>query len=176
MATAIHIPVSEYLATSYRPDRDYIDGEVRERDLGEQPHACIQAAITALFHRNRKEWGIRVLPEQRVQVSPTRFRIPDVCVVPANASGEEIIRFAPMICIEVLSRGDSIGELQERADDYAEMGVPYIWAFDPVRRRVWSTNSDGLFKVREAELHVQGTPIHIDIASIFAELDEIQNT
>ena len=33
MSTATLIPVEEYLSTSYRPDRDYIDGEVRERNV-----------------------------------------------------------------------------------------------------------------------------------------------
>ena len=28
MASATQIPVSEYLQTTYRPDREYIDGEV----------------------------------------------------------------------------------------------------------------------------------------------------
>ena len=40
MATA-RIPVSEYLATVYRPDGDYIDGEVLERNLGEQAHSLL---------------------------------------------------------------------------------------------------------------------------------------
>jgi hypothetical protein len=30
MATAVHIPVSVHLKTNYRPDRDYVDGEVEE--------------------------------------------------------------------------------------------------------------------------------------------------
>ena len=31
MASAIQIPVSEYLETTYHPDCEYIDGEVQER-------------------------------------------------------------------------------------------------------------------------------------------------
>ena len=31
MATVVHIPVSEYLRTSYEPDCDYLDGELVER-------------------------------------------------------------------------------------------------------------------------------------------------
>lgn len=38
MATMAHISVSEYLRTTYRPDCDYIDGDVKERNVGEQPH------------------------------------------------------------------------------------------------------------------------------------------
>jgi hypothetical protein len=31
MAAATQISVTGYLNTTYRPDRDYVDGEVRER-------------------------------------------------------------------------------------------------------------------------------------------------
>jgi hypothetical protein len=34
MAATTQIPLSEYLATSYRPDREYVDGEIRERNVG----------------------------------------------------------------------------------------------------------------------------------------------
>jgi hypothetical protein len=34
MANATQISVTEYLQTSYRPDREYVDGEVRERNVG----------------------------------------------------------------------------------------------------------------------------------------------
>jgi hypothetical protein len=33
MATPVLIPVSEYLNTTYRPDCDYIDGELKERNV-----------------------------------------------------------------------------------------------------------------------------------------------
>ena len=34
MTNATRIPVSEYLDTTFRPDREYIDGEMRERNVG----------------------------------------------------------------------------------------------------------------------------------------------
>jgi len=34
MSSTTLISVQEYIATSYRPDCDYVDGEVRERNLG----------------------------------------------------------------------------------------------------------------------------------------------
>ena len=33
MATAIIISLTEYLNTSYRPDREYLDGEIVERNM-----------------------------------------------------------------------------------------------------------------------------------------------
>ena len=53
-AHPVRVSVEEYLASSYRPDCDYIDGEVQERKLGEKEHAAIQAALIFLFGLNRK--------------------------------------------------------------------------------------------------------------------------
>jgi Uma2 family endonuclease len=33
------VSVEEYLTTSFNPDRDYVDGELEERNFGEQPHS-----------------------------------------------------------------------------------------------------------------------------------------
>jgi len=70
MPTGTLISVEQYLATSYRPDCDYVDGRIEERNLGEWDHSKLQAAITAFFYQRRKAWNISVAPEQRVQVYP----------------------------------------------------------------------------------------------------------
>src|SRR5580698_9549510 len=49
MATNTVIPVSEYLRTSYSPDCDYVDGEVQERNMGEQDHSDLQTRIAVLL-------------------------------------------------------------------------------------------------------------------------------
>ena len=73
--------MEEYLSTSYRPDCDYVDGYIEERNLGEWDHSSLQAAVAAYFFAKRRQWGISVATEQRVQVNARRFRVPDVCVV-----------------------------------------------------------------------------------------------
>src|ERR1700722_1143648 len=117
MATPVLIPVEEYLRTTYRPDRDYIDGEVKERNLGEKPHATIQGLFYAIFHANRKEWGLRAFTEQRVQTSGSNYRIADVCALRLGEPPDPIVQSPPVICIEILSRGDTLGDMQERVDD-----------------------------------------------------------
>ncbi len=37
--------VPEYLATMYRPDRDYLEGELVERCVGEWDHSRLQALL-----------------------------------------------------------------------------------------------------------------------------------
>ena len=39
------ISVEDYLNTTYRPDVDYVDGEIEERNLGEFDHGDLQLAI-----------------------------------------------------------------------------------------------------------------------------------
>ena len=45
MATSIE----QYLNTSYHPDREFVDGLVVERNLGELTHGRIQAKIDRLL-------------------------------------------------------------------------------------------------------------------------------
>ncbi len=67
--------VHEYLTTSYDPDCDYVDGVIQGRNSGEFDHARLQTRIVIYLGSREKEYGIFVIVEQRVQVSPTRFRV-----------------------------------------------------------------------------------------------------
>ena len=75
MASSTLISVSEYLRSSYRPDCDFVDGRIEERNVGEHDHAALQAALILWFGQRQEEWNIEVLPEQRIQISPSRFRV-----------------------------------------------------------------------------------------------------
>ena len=85
------LSVEQYLNTTYRPDVDYVDGEIEERNLGEFDHADLQSEMITMLRNRQQEWSIRVVGENRVRVSPTRIRIPDVCVLDAAHPRERII-------------------------------------------------------------------------------------
>ena len=51
------LSVEQYLNTTYRPDVDYVDGEIEERNLGEFDHGDLQPAIGALLLRQPKGMG-----------------------------------------------------------------------------------------------------------------------
>ena len=79
MATATTlVPLEEYLETTYRPDCDWIDGELRERNMGEKPHSRIQQYLCKFFGLHEKDWKILAYPELRVQTSARHYRIADV--------------------------------------------------------------------------------------------------
>jgi Uma2 family endonuclease len=124
MASTTLIPVSEYLSTTYRPDCDYIEGELQERNLGERPHSFPQAILVAIFNTNRRAWRIVAGTEIRVQVGTNRFRVPDGAVLRRSDPMDPIVKTAPLICIEVLSPEDRLQRMQERIDDYARI----VWS------------------------------------------------
>jgi len=148
MANGSLVSIREYLSTSYRPDCDYVDGVVVERNLGQYDHARLQGAVFLFFEVRRKQWGLRAVPEQRVQVSATRFRVPDVCVVKGEPT-EQIFRTPPFICIEILSPEDRLSEMQQRVQDYLTFGVPYVWILDPATRKAYQSTPGTLTEISE---------------------------
>lgn len=176
MASAAHTPylsVEEYLAHTYRPDVDYVDGHLEERNLGEYDHSTLQFAIARVFHSNRRAWHIRVAVELRVQTSLGRFRIPDIVVLSAEGPKEQIVRRPPLLCLEVLSPEDTLRRMLIRIQDYFTLGVPEVWIFHPEQRRVTVCTSGGSTTERAfGLLELAGTPIVLDIAEVFSALDE----
>jgi Uma2 family endonuclease len=165
------ISIEEYLSTTYRPDVDYVDGEIEERNLGEFDHADLQFGIANLLRNKQKDWSIRVVGENRVQVSPTRVRIPDVCVLAASLPRERIIRTPPLLCVEVLSPRDSLKSMRKRVQDFFDMGVKDIWIFDPETRTAHVCTATTKKEHKTGTLRVNGTKIELSVEEVFATLD-----
>src|SRR5580693_260003 len=158
MATALHISLTEYLAAGYRPDREYVDGEIRERNVGKWEHARMQWLLAHWFGAHEKEWGIVGSTEQRVRVSGNRVRIPDLVVLTAGPQ-PDVLTDPPLLVIEILSPDDTYSDTQERASDYSRMRVETVWIIDPKTRsgRVCS----GADWVEASRLAVKGTPLYV---------------
>jgi len=171
MATTTRVSLAEYLATSYRPDCDYVEGELRERNAGESEHSILQIAIAAWFWNHRREWETDVRPEQRVQVLPNRYRIPDICLSQARQQREPIVTPPPLACIEILSKDDTLRSMRERVKDYLGFGTEHVWILDPAGREAFVCTRQGLNIAATAQLAVPGTPIFLPLTEIFGALD-----
>jgi Uma2 family endonuclease len=164
MAAGSIISTKDYLATTYRPDCEYVDGVVVDRNVGEYDHGKLQAALIIYFGSRREELGIRAVPEQRVQVSAARFRIPDVCVV-LGEPDEQIFTKPPFICVEILSCDDRLSEMRERVDDCLAFGVPYAWIVDPRKRIAYRCTEAGFLETRE--LRTERPEIVVPLDALF---------
>jgi len=171
MSASTLISLAEYLNTSYRPDCDYVDGEVRERNVGESEHSILQAAITAWFWNHQREWSIEVRPEQRVQVSAVRFRVPYVCVLWQRELREPIVAGPPLICIEILSKDDTLRSMRERVNDYLDFGTENVWILDPATREAFICSRSGFISLVSGEIKVPETPVYLPLSEIFRALN-----
>ena len=63
--------------------------------------------------------------------------------------------------------------MQERIDDYLTLGVPNIWLIDPIRRRAWTADANGLHVLTGEAFTIPGTPVAIPLADLDRELDDI---
>lgn len=165
------VSVEEYLSTSYRPDCDYVEGVLEERNVGEFDHSVIQGLLFRLFFDNREAWKVRVSPEQRVRLAPRRIRIPDVCVSSIEHPREQVVTQPPLICIEVLSPKDTLRRMRVRVDDYLDFGTEHIWIVDPGARRAYVCSRSGFQEPGNGVLEIPGTPIRVVLSELFAELD-----
>jgi Uma2 family endonuclease len=162
--------VREYLSTSWSPDREFVNGRIEERNLGEKEHSIIQRFLTVLFALKRAEWGVEVFPELRTQVAARNFRVPDILVVRAGESFERYLTHPPLIAVEILSPEDTLRAMQGKAAEYRRFGIENIWIIDPEPRIAYRYTSAGLEEVHSGELTVPGTPIRVVLSELFAEL------
>ena len=172
MATGTLIPLSRYLGHSYRPDCDYIDGELQERNLGELDHSDLQTRLLELLLKAENKLHIRANAELRVQVKTMRFRVPDVCVLRRDAPREQIVRTPPVLCIEVLSPDDTVNKTRERVRDFLGMGVSAVWFLDPATRTATVCVGATMTEQTEGLLSIPETPITLSLADILSVLDE----
>jgi Uma2 family endonuclease len=166
MPAATQISVEEYLKTVYRPDRDYVDGVVEERNLGEWDHSNVQGNLITFFRSGFRQTGITAVPEWRFQVSPTRFRVPDVTVI-LGKSDEQILHKPPLLCIEILSPEDTVSRTNIRVQDYLKFGVPVVWVVDPSERRVWVYRPNAAVEEAENSVKLDGTELEVPFPEIF---------
>ncbi len=161
------ISVQEYLTTSYEADREYVDGELLERHSGEQPHASAHGAVGYLLFRQEAQLGLVVLMSQRIQVSPTRFRVPDVCVVLASDPRDPIVHHPPLLCVEVLCREDTVTRFNEKLSDYFQMGVRYVWVIDPLTKQAFCYTPGEMHEVLDGVLRTKDPDIAVPLEEVF---------
>jgi Uma2 family endonuclease len=138
MPTKTLMSVEEYLRTSFEDgDREFVDGEVVERNMGEINHGGIQGFLAHLFWQMAARMGLRVLTDIRIRINSTRYRIPDVAVwlTGGKVDGDQygVPLFPPFLVIEIMSPEDRMSRVRPKLKEYLSIGVQWIWLIDPIK-------------------------------------------
>ena len=162
MATVARVPVETYLRSVYRPDVDYVDGVIEERNLGEEDHSKWQLAIQLWFAANAEAWDLVVRPELRVNTSSRHYRVADVTILDASQPRERIPTWPPLAVFEVLSPEDRLSRVKERLADFAAMGVPEIWLVTPETGSFDRFENGDLIRREHFEIAERGIAFDVD--------------
>jgi hypothetical protein len=125
--------------------------------VGKQPHAQLQSIVNGIFRENGQSWKVEPLHEHHLEVTP------GLCIA---RTGDK----TPLLCIDILG-DEPLRDLQERADDYGQLGVRAIWLLDPIKRTGYHGSESGYKQPDDGILRVEGTPIQINLADVFKQLD-----
>ena len=161
------VSVEEYLSTSYDPDVEYVDGELIERNVGEKDHGRLQLLIGAYLAKHEAKWGITAYTDTRTQILPTRFRLPDLCVVLGQDEEGQILRKPPFLCIEILSKDDRAADIQEKIEEHLAFGVKYVWIINHLNRLAYVHTATGATKAEGGILKTADPEIIVPLATVW---------
>jgi Uma2 family endonuclease len=160
------ISVEEYLHTSYDPDVEYVDGVLVERNVGDWLHSLVQSNLIIAF--GRKYPNIKAVPGLRGKVKETRYRLPDVSVL-LSAPQTRVLLEAPFIAIEIPSEADSMSRVIEKLKEYAAIGTPHIWVFDPRVKLMFTFRSNSLQEVEGDAIATDEPRLELTRGEVFQE-------
>jgi len=135
MAVAELVSAEQYLHSSFEHDAEFVEGRLVQRPMPTWEHAAMQGFLVEELRVIGRRLGLFAVPEQRVQIRPDRFRVPDVCVVtekPDGEPGRRIVTRPPYLCVEILSPEDTAVETMDKVREYLHFGVAWVWVIDPV--------------------------------------------
>jgi Uma2 family endonuclease len=124
----------EYAGLGETHHDEYYDG-ARWVNPPNRRRAQITARLTRLLqdaappgHEVRSDWGW--------QIAPRTVCEPDVMVFPTDAPGDDLLRAAPLLVVEVTSRWTRSEDWGRKRELYAQGGAGWYWIVDPDARQV----------------------------------------
>lgn len=163
------VPLQEYLRTAYSPDREYRDGELVERNVGDRTHSRLQILLSYYIAGREKQWNVVAYTELRIKVREDWYPLPDICVYAKPAPEERYPERPPLLWIEILSEDDRMIDVWAKAAELTKNGVPYVWIIDPhtLNSELWTAS--GASTLDDHILRLPHTEIVIPLLEVMAK-------
>jgi Uma2 family endonuclease len=169
MSAGTLISVEEYLRTSYRPDREYRDGVLVERNAGTKSHSELLGALCGYISNRRKQWQVKVYLSIRIRVREGWYAVPDVCVYSLPEPEGEIPESLPLLWIEILSPEDTMVAIWDKVKSLTACGTRHVWIIDPIALESELWTAAGVTRITDGTLRLPDSPIVIPLADALDE-------
>ena len=167
-----------------RTDRlcELVDGVLVEKTMGYQESLLAGAILEYLrAYVKARDLGIVLGADGTLKILPRQVRIPDVCFIAwerfpgGKLPPEPIPAVAPDLAVEVLSEGNTAGEMQRKLRDYFAAGVRLVWYVDPRSRTATAYTAPEQETVLDQQQSLSGGEVlpgfELPLRDLFAELD-----
>jgi Uma2 family endonuclease len=159
------------------------DGILVEKDMGYEESVIAGRLLTFLnnFVIPRR-LGLVTGEAGMMKINSRTVRIPDVAFVsvqrlPAGSMPTEAMpRLVPNLAVEVLSRGNTVEEMQTKRMDYFLAGVELMWVVDPRSRtvEVWTSQNSSV-TLKDSQFLTGGSVLpgfRLKVKQLFAGLEQ----
>lgn len=180
--TATERDVLKILDHTNRPC-ELVDGTLVEKPVG-----TLESCLAVLIIRwlaafvEEGDLGIVTAPDGTLRLMPGLVRIPDVAFIswsqlPARKyPNDPIAALIPELVVEVLSDGNTRGEMERKLKEYFLVGSRLVWIVDPVGRVVdVHTAPDRFIRLKEGETLDGGEVLpgfRLPLEQLFARVDK----
>ncbi len=172
MGVSTLLTEEEFLNLPETPGKqELLDGELIELPPAKLSHSALVKRIVRLLETVLQE--SRVWIETGYRLRPRRWFIPDVSVSwPEQHVEDDYFQGAPMLAIEIASRGNTAESLDQKVAAYLEEGAEEVWVVYPKTRSMVVFRKESTLRVSaEAEyrcdlIGITVTPEHRTSASV----------
>ncbi|PSO66625.1 MAG: Uma2 family endonuclease [Cyanobacteria bacterium QH_2_48_84] len=171
-----------------RPESDdryeLVDGELKPKVSQKFKYSITQLRLlTAINDWCEQQQIGRVLPEWGVLLQRSGndwVPVPDLTYVSYQRLSPEWDEDAPCpvlpeLVIEIISPGQSFGELTEKAEDYLSAGIDRIWVVDPQAQSVTVFRKDGRFETLRNNQFINDSllpELELRVADLFSKPEQ----
>lgn len=186
MATKTRVSLEEFLAMSEtEPASELIDGEVIQKTASCLYHGLLTAELIGGLgeYLDGTREGHAMNEVRHRDSGDQRVFVPDINVtlkgrLPKSRSVglHGPIDVQPDFAIEVISPGDSVGRVMEKADFYMRAGTGLLWLVDPELESITAYRPGAAPTTHRAPGVIDAKPVlsnfELDLATLFAVLHE----
>ena len=165
---------------------ELVDGVLVEKTMGYfESRLAVTLIIYLSAYVTKHKLGIVLGEGGTLRILPDQVRIPDVCYISwkkfpgGKLPKVQVPPIAPDLAVEVLSPGNSVGEMQRKLRDYFAAGVELVWYIDPATRTAKVYTSPEHCETLEAAQTLTGGTVlpgfELPLESLFAEAEAGQD-